>query len=133
MIDLRLPTVEEVAKMDLDVVSLSSKSEEQLRFRVLEPAAYPEYRPFDLVLARPTSFTGPDDLWGVRFCPRGLSSTGDGLVFEFETREVVPTEGRSYQVEVSGSGDARVLFGKAVRDVKARIIAAAVTVEAADT
>jgi hypothetical protein len=129
MNESRLPTIEEVEKIDLDVVMLSFKSEEQLRFRVLDPTTYPEYRPFDIVFTGPLSFTGSDDLWDVHLCPRGPSPTGDGLVFEFESREVVPTEGRPYQVQVTDAQDPQVLFGKTVRDVKARIVAAGVTVE----
>ena len=133
MTDGKLPTIEDVEKFDLDVVSLSFRSTEELRFRVLEPTEYPEYRPFDLVFAQPRSYTGPDDLWGVHFCVRGPSPAGDGVVFEFEAREVVPTEGRPYQVQVSGPSDHRVLFGKTVHEVKARIIAASATVEDANT
>src|SRR5262245_46866698 len=118
MSESQLPTIEEVEKIDLDAVLLSFKSEEQLRFRVLNPTVYPDYRPFEIVFRRPLSFTGSDELWGVHFCSRGPSPTGDGLVFEFESREVVPTEGRPYQVQVSDSEDPRVLFGKTVCDVK---------------
>jgi len=129
----KLPTIEDVQKIDLDVVSLSFRSDQELRFRVPDPIVYPEYRPFDLVFADPRSFAGPNDLWDVRFCVRGPSPDGGGIVYEFETREVVPTEGRPYQVEVSGSGDPRVLFGRTAHEVKARIIAAKATVEDATT
>jgi hypothetical protein len=133
MADFRLPTLDEVEACDLDVVSMSFKSDEELRFRVLEPHAYPEYRPFDLVFRRPKSFSGADDLWGVHFCRRGRAASGDGLVFEFETRELVPTEGRPYQVQVSDESEPRVLFGRTVREIKARIVAEEVTLEDAST
>jgi pimeloyl-ACP methyl ester carboxylesterase len=129
MRETRLPTIEEVESIELDVASHAFESERVLRIRALDPSSYPKYRPFSLVFTGVSSFAGSEDLSGVHFCCRGPSPKGDGLIFELEVREIVPTEGRAVRVEVSGRGDARISFGRTAGDVRARVVAAAVTVE----
>jgi hypothetical protein len=126
-----LPTLEDVEKMDLDVVELTFRSDRELRFRVSEQTMYPGYRPFHLVFIQPRSFTGPEEMFDVWLCVRGPSVAADGVVFEFESRSIVPTEGRPVQVQALGGGKSRILFGKTVSAVEARIVAASVTVDAA--
>jgi hypothetical protein len=91
---------------------------------------YPGYRPFHLVFMQPRSFTGSEEMFDVWLCVRGPSVPADGVVFEFESRAIVPTAGRPVQVQGWAGGKSRILFGKTVSTVEARI-AASVTVEAA--
>jgi hypothetical protein len=132
MTDGRLPTLDEAETIELNVASHSLDSSQELRVRVQDSTSYSRYRAFSLVFSEVGSFTASDDLSGVYFCRRGPSLDGRGLIFEFETREVVPTEGRAVRVEVSGSSDAQILFGKTICEVKARVVAATVTVAETD-
>ncbi len=126
-----LPTLEDLEKTDLDVVELTFRSDRELRFRVSEQTMYPGYRPYHLVFMQPRSFTGPEEMFDVWLCVRGPAVTAGGVVYEFESRAIVPTAGRPVQVQGWAGGKRRILFGKTVSTVEARIVAASVTVEAA--
>ena len=84
----RLPVLDDISTLDLGGVVLAYQSDRELRFRVIKTNAYPTYQPFEIVFIYPRSFTGAQDMSDVRFCVRGPSPAGDGVVFEFEARDV---------------------------------------------
>ena len=60
--------------------------------------------------------------------PSGAEPDAHHCLYEFVDDEVVPTDGRPYQVSVLPSGAMETLFGARVTLVKARITARALSI-----
>jgi hypothetical protein len=125
----KLPTVEELEGRDLAEVLVVAKSEGELRFRVTDPDVYPEHPPFDIVFDHPEAFRGPEALYDVCLCARGPSPDGEGFVYEFQSRELVPTDGRAIQAEVVRGGETKIRFGRTVSTVVAQVVALSAAVQ----
>jgi hypothetical protein len=122
---------EDLKRLALGLVVLIERTDRMLRFRVRDPGIYPAYAAFDLVFHDPGTFVGDLEMDDVHLCisepPSGAEPDAHHL-YEFVADEIVPTDGRPYQVSVLPSGDTETLFGARVTHVKARITARALSI-----
>jgi len=124
------PSLEDLKRLALGLVVLIERTDRTLRFRVRDPGVYPAYATFDLVFHDPASFVGDLEMDDVRLriAPSGAEPDLHHCLYEFIGDEVVPTDGRPYQVSVLPSGGTETLFGARVTHVKARITARALSI-----
>ena len=129
------PSLEDLERLALGLVVLIERTDRMLRFRARDPGVYPAYAAFDLVFHAPATFVGDLEMDDVRLriadAPSGTEPYTHHCLYEFVGNEVVPTDGRPYQVSVLPSGDTETLFGARVTHVKARITARALSIELA--
>ena len=128
-------SLEDLKRLALGLVVLIEGTDRMLRFRVRDPGVYPAYLAFDLVFHDPGTFVGDLEMDDVRLrigaVPSHAKPYTHHCLYEFVGDEVVPTDGRPYQVSVLPDGVTETLFGARVTHVKARFTARALSIELA--